>query len=182
MDAYLGHIIPFAANYAPENWLPCDGRSLKIDDYQALYVLLGKTYGGDNVTYFNLPDLRGRVPIGTGAATAETSEWALGEVVGEQTVTLTQAQMPAHTHAMQASTKPATTNAPGSHLLAKVPDGNVFYIDPPNPVPADITIDTVSLAPSAVQMAGSGQSHDNMMPSLAVGYIICVYGLFPEPV
>lgn len=181
MEAYIGQIILFAGNYAPEGWLLCNGQTLAVADYQPLFVLIGTAYGGDGMTTFKLPDLRGRVPIGLGAATAHSSARVLGQVVGEEAVTLTAAQMPVHTHALEATTAAATTNVPTGNLLAAVPAGNVFYLDPPNPVPTGVTIQTLPLAPGAVGQAFGSGPHNNIMPSLVLNYIICTSGIFPTP-
>jgi microcystin-dependent protein len=178
MDYYLGQIILFAGNYAPDGWLPCNGQLVSMNTYQALYSLIGFTYGGSG-TQFQLPDLRGRVPVST--APLQTPPLKLGNVVGTETVTLTQAQVPAHTHAVTATTAAATTNVPTGNLLAKVPDGQVFYLDPPDPVPSGVTITTVPLASDAVQSVFGGQSHNNMMPSLVLNYLICTQGIYPTP-
>jgi microcystin-dependent protein len=181
METYLGHIILFAGNYAPDGWLPCNGQILQVSQYVALASLLGKTYGGDGSTTFGLPDLRGRVPVGLGAATAATSQRTLGQTPGEEQVTLAVGQMPAHSHGVQATTNLANTNVPSGALLAAVPAGDVFYLDPPNPVPADVTIETVPLAATAVASAFNGGAHTNIMPSRVMNYIICVQGLYPTP-
>lgn len=172
MDAYLGQIILFAGNFAPKNWAPCDGRLLSIAQNQALFSLLGTIYGGNGVQTFALPDLRGRLPVGQGQA-AGGSNYTLGEAAGAETATLLSAQMPAHTHPLQASTAGATSTDPTNNVLAAVPASNVFYDVPASPAP-------IGLGPDTVAPAGGNQPHSNMMPTQTLTYLICVYGLFPS--
>lgn len=177
MDAYLGQIRLFAGNFAPNGWAICDGSSLKIADYQALYVLLANTYGGDLVTYFNLPDLRGRLPLHVGQQPAGTINYTLGQAVGAEAVTINSATLPAHTHGISATTSAATGNAPlPDSLLAKVASTAGFY-EPSGA--SDLT--TAALNGAALTAApGGGGSHENNMPTIAVNYIICLVGLFPQ--
>lgn len=130
-DGFVGEIRLFAGNYAPVNWLICDGRDVSISQYQVLYSLIGITYGGDGVNTFALPDLCGRLPMGQGTGTGLTPR-TLGQKGGEQTVTLPVNKVPVHTHQVEATTSPAVSNNPGpTVLLAAAVSGDLLYV-PPN--------------------------------------------------
>lgn len=160
----------FGGNYAPENWLPCDGRTLPIASNEVLYSLLGTTYGGDGVTSFVLPDLRGRLPIGMGQGTG-LSQRPLGQKIGAEQVTLTEAQAPAHTHAFAAGAA-ATGNSPQGQVLGAVTGFNLY---------ANAATAGASLAPGTVaQAAGGAQAHNNVMPSMPLSFIICLQGIYPS--
>jgi microcystin-dependent protein len=163
MDAYMGEIRTFAGNFAPVGWLPCDGRLLPISEYDVLYALLGTTYGGDGVSTFALPDLQGRAPMHR-----EQGSYPMGMKAGDETVTLTLPQLPVHTHAAAATNMVGTANTPTDGLWAS-PGPNVYSAS---------TDGTMNAA--AVQAQGGNQPHDNMMPFLAVTFIINVQGLFPQ--
>src|SRR6266481_8082864 len=112
---YVGEIRMFAGNFAPAGWMFCEGQLLPISQYETLFNLIGTTYGGDGQSTFALPDLRGRLPLHFG------NGFTLAETGGAETVTLTTQQIPAHTHAMIASTAPGTQNAPSNNLTAASP-------------------------------------------------------------
>lgn len=171
MDGYIGQIILFAGNYAPDNWRLCDGSLLQIAEYSALFSLIGTTYGGDGEEIFALPDLRGRAPICDGMTS--NGAYQLGQTLGSPNVTLTGAQLPLHNHFFEATSAPAVTTDPTGNLLATVPAGRVFYNAPQPPNPT-------AFASGALAPAGSNQAHDNHMPSLAVSYLICVEGVYPS--
>lgn len=162
---YLGEIRLFAGNFAPLGWMFCDGQLLSIAEYDTLFTLIGTTYGGDGESTFALPDLRGRVPVHNGG------EYIIGETGGVERVTLTQAQIPSHSHALLASTALGDQVNPAG----KVPASG-FQIAP-----------YINLAPdtgmngAAITAAGGSQPHDNLQPYLCVNYIISLYGVFPVP-
>jgi len=168
-EAYLGEIRMFGGNYAPQGWAPCDGRLVSIAENDALYALLGTLYGGDGVTTFGLPDLRGRLPIGMGQGPG-LSPRPQGQRTGVENVTLTTAQTPAHTHAFAAGG--ASSSASPQGLVPSAATGFSFYAAAPS--------DATWLNPGTVQTVGGGQPHDNVMPSLAVGFIIALEGIFPS--
>lgn len=175
MEAYLGTILAWPINYAPPGWMFCQGQLLPINQYQALYALLGTTYGGDGRTNFALPDLRGRVPVGVGQGPA-LSNHPMGEKGGSETVALTERQLPAHTHAQPASNKAATVGQPGPSAVPGAYEkerGAYYNIYSPQ---ADAN---TTLAP--VGPAGGNQPHDNMQPYLALNFIICVQGGYFPP-
>ena len=186
MDPYLGEIKLWPIARVPLGWMPCDGRLLNITEYDALYSLIGDMYGGDGMQTFALPDYRGRVPVGQGNGQG-LSPRAIGQTGGQEVVTLTVAQIPAHNHAIQATPIPATTNVPSPDVvLGKgLADRNnadktkrrddTFYSDV-----ADSSVSAkLQLGADQLAMTGSSQPHNNRMPSQAVNYIIAVEGIYP---
>lgn len=167
-DAYIGEINVFAFNYAPEGWESCDGRALRIADHQALYALIGTTYGGDGVTTFNLPDLRSRTMLHRGASRP------LGRPGGAEISA--SGQIPKHAHALFASADPGSTNDPAGALPAALAIGSEatgsYFAYAANPVEKQLSAE--ALAP-----AGSSAAHDNMQPSLTVNFCIAVTGRYP---
>jgi len=172
MEHYTGEIRMFAGNYAPQGWDLCFGQALAITDYPQLYAVLSTTYGGDGQRYFNLPDLRGRIPIHQGQGPGLSSRTA-GQEAGMETVTLSLNQLPAHNHPMQASSDAATAASPVRNVLATPADGDDIYLVPEGPS------DLVPLADNAIAEEGLGQPHTNLMPSLCIQFIIAVGGLYP---
>jgi microcystin-dependent protein len=175
MEAYVGEIRLFAGDYAPENWHICDGSTLSINSNEALYSLIGTTYGGDGATNFKLPDLRGRVAVGQGQGTGLTQR-NIASSGGSETVALDATMMPAHNHTVYAETTTATTNQPSNALLASAPATDGYYV----PLGSNDTVNSSTLNAGTVGMTGSGTAHNNMMPSMALTYIICLVGYYPE--
>jgi microcystin-dependent protein len=163
-EPFLGSIILFAGNFAPRGWAFCNGQILVISQNTALFSLLGTTYGGDGQTTFALPDLRGRVPNHFGQGPG-LSNYDLGQVGGVETVTLTSAQFPAHTHAQPATNGEQTTNRPNAALPAR---GGVYANES----------DGSALHPTS--SVGGGQPHDNLSPYLTLNYIIALEGIYPS--
>lgn len=193
-EAYIGSIVLFAGTFAPQGWFDCSGQLLPINQYQALFSILGTTYGGNGSTTFGLPDLRGRVPVGaTGQGTGLTNR-QLGQTFGTESVTLTAAQMPAHTHAIQGEVKVGVADqegnasaAPNSVLGSRALETSV---SPPTRIEVYVAggaatfnsgnkLGAVShnLAAAAV---GSNQPTSIVQPSLGLRYIICANGLYPS--
>ena len=176
MESILGEIKLWAINFAPTGWQLCDGSLLPIQSYAALYSLLGTAYGGNGTTTFALPDLRGRVPVGTGNQSGTTYD--RGMAPGQESVGLSPNQMPQHTHDVNAYN--ANGNAAGGlgHHVA----GVVTNATPPEAVnlygPAGGA--TVVLDPASVSSVGGDQAHNNMQPYLALNYYICTNGLYPQ--
>jgi microcystin-dependent protein len=162
---FVGQLKMFGGNFAPAGWAFCDGSLLPISENETLFQLIGTTYGGDGQSTFALPDLRGRVPMHTGNGVV------LAESGGVETVTLTAAQIAAHTHPLLASTNNATTSNAGGNVLAQTPSYTPYIASAPN----------VSLAAQAVTSEGGSQPHSNMQPYLCVNFIISLYGVFPSP-
>ena len=170
MDPYVGEIRIFAGPYAPQDWAFCDGTMLQVNDNQALFALIGNRYGGDGRTTFALPDMRGRLPVHQGAGTG-LSPRALASSGGTETVTLTEAQMPAHSHMLMAMTSVAGNSQPQGNMLAKV-SVPIYATEQGTP--------TVAMPADMVSAAGGGQSHNNLMPYLCLNYIIALKGIYPS--
>ena len=162
-EPFLGEIRLAGFSIAPKGWALCDGQMLPINQNQALFSLLGTTYGGDGRTNFGLPNLRGRVPIHFGDGRS------MGEAAGEEFHTLTVAEMPAHSHSVLGTTTDASQAVPNGNLLGSYNNGYG--------APASL----VSLASSVVVGTGGNQPHENRSPYLVVSYIIALQGIFPSP-
>ncbi len=161
-EPFLSEIRLMSFVFAPKGWALCNGQFLPINQNQALFALLGTTYGGNGQTTFALPDLRGKVPIHAGVG------HTLGETGGQQAVTLTQQQMPAHTHFANTANVNSNTNVPGGNLLAVA--ANMY-----GPV-ANLT----TLVPSTIGNVGGSQAHLNMQPFLTISFCIALQGIFPS--
>ena len=183
-EPFLGEIVLFGGNFAPRSWALCNGQLLSISSNQALFAILGTTYGGDGRTSFALPDLRGRVPLCEGTGPGLTSR-NLGARGGDEDVTLTSTQMPTHTHDANldfqiqgrnamANFMPPLGPAPGN-VLAMVPNVNLYSTSE-----ASLTaLGGVNFS-AAVENAGGNAPHTNMQPFLALNYIIALQGIFPS--
>lgn len=165
-EPFLGEIRTFGGNFAPTGWAPCDGRLLPIQQYTALFSLLGTTYGGDGKVTFALPDLQGRAPMHWGDGPGLTPR-RIGESAGSATVTLLQTEMPAHTHAGGASLSSSSSLSPSGNVLGDA----ALYAAPPF---------TTMMSPMAVGVTGGSQPHENRMPYLGVTFIIALQGIFPS--
>lgn len=180
MDGYLGEIRMFAGNYAPEDWAICDGSLLPIAQNEALYTLLGTTYGGDGVTNFGLPDLRGRLAVHAGQGPGMPSPHPLGQPFGSETVTLTQAAVPAHTHQWQTYPQPSTTEAPsGQTLGTNVPSSLAPTFAGIYRTTAPTAGNTGPMASQTIASTGQGGPHANVMPGLVISFIIALRGNYP---
>jgi microcystin-dependent protein len=170
VEPFLGQIEFYAFNFAPRGWAFCDGQTLPINQNQSLYALMGTTFGGDARTTFSLPDLRGRTPVhdGGGAGNGLTRR-ALGQKGGAETVTLSAAELPAHSHNL------AGTASAGNQVL---PAGNVLADDAPDETYSDAAPDTAMHA-GAIGATAAGP-HDNMPPYLVLNCAIALQGLFPS--
>lgn len=175
-DPYLGEIRLFAAGVVPRGWLPCDGRTLAIQTNAALYSLLGVQFGGDGRTTFMLPDLRGRVIAGAGVSAHSGTVYQTGAAGGVESVTLSTAQMPAHTHPVIASAaNGAFATAEGNYFAAPVASTGGGA----EPLYANDTTHKLALAPQSIDSAGGGAAHDDMQPSLVLNYCIATAGIYP---
>jgi microcystin-dependent protein len=171
VEPYVGEIRSFAGNFAPEGWALCSGQLLEISGYSALYSLLGTTYGGDGVRSFALPDLRGRALVHQGQG-AGLSNYQIGQRGGAESVAVTAAELPAHSHEMSGSSAASTSPNAGTTLtLGATPSGEPIYAPGPG---------TVDLSPQAVTNTGGGQAHQNCQPYLALSYIIALAGIYPQ--
>ena len=162
-EPFLSEIRIVSFNFAPKGWAECNGQLLPINQNQALFSLLGTTYGGNGQTTFGLPDLRGKVPIHVG------SGFTLGTTGGEQAHTLTVNEMPIHTHVLSGSSTNADAVVPTGNVLAQVADTYGL--------PAQLT----TLDPSTNGPSGGSQAHQNMQPYLTLNYCIALQGIFPSP-
>jgi microcystin-dependent protein len=167
-NPYLGQIMWTAANYCPNGWSAANGQLLPIAQNQALFALLGTSFGGNGQTTFALPDLRGRVVLAGGQGSGLTNR-NVGAAGGTETVALTVAELPAHTHGLQATARKATQNIPTGKYLAKADNyraaaGNF-----------------VSMGAAAIGATGGSQPHENMPPFVTLTACIAMQGVFPSP-
>lgn len=176
MEGYIAEIRLFAGNFAPRGWAFCQGQILSIAQNTALFALLGTTYGGNGQTTFALPDLRGRVPVGTGQGPG-LSNVTLGEVGGAPTHTLIITEMPAHNHTAQTTVNAAatgtTTSPSGNYPAGSTARDNIYNNT------SNATMNP-GMAQTMVGIAGGSQPHNNMQPYLGLNYIICMEGIFPS--
>jgi microcystin-dependent protein len=160
-EPFIGEVRAVGFPFAPKGWALCNGQLLSIAQNQALFAILGTTYGGNGIQTFGLPDLRGRTPVGTGASIQ------LGEMGGQATHALLSTEIPAHVHGLAASTADgvgdATNQVPAAAKMYVAPGGALAPMDP-----------------SMIAVAGSSQPHPNMQPYLAVNYVIALTGIFPS--
>lgn len=169
-EQYLGEIRMFAGNFAPRDWALCDGRILQIFAYEELYDLIGTTYGGNGVTTFALPDLRGRIPIQHSAPwDPEGKGFKLGAVGGVEEVTLAYNQIPPHTHTPAGQRGRGSQPGPKGGLWAQS-DQKQFTTE---------TGDLIRMPVNAIGPAGTSQPHTNLMPYLCVNFIIALHGAYP---
>jgi microcystin-dependent protein len=163
---YVGEIRMFAGTFAPSGWMFCEGQLLPISQYDTLFNLIGTTYGGDGQSTFALPDLRGRIPMHMG------NSFTLGETGGSETVTLTTAQIPAHSHSLQGTGNFASTSSPQGAVPAAA---NVVNVDAYGTDQPSITV-----SPSSIGAGGGSQPHNNFQPYLCLSFIISLFGIFPS--
>ncbi|HEX8710118.1 MAG TPA: tail fiber protein [Pyrinomonadaceae bacterium] len=166
-DPYIGEIRMFGGSFAPAGWAFCQGQDVAISQNDALFMLLGTTYGGDGQSTFGIPDLQGRIPIHAG--TLNGTPYTLGEKSGTETVTLTTQQMPIHNHAFIASQNVAGDTEPTNKMVGQSALVQLYIEDVP----------TAALSPLTLLPVGGSQPHGNMMPYLCVSFIISLYGIYP---
>ena len=165
-EPFLSEIRLMSFGFPPRGWAFCDGQLLPINQNQALFALLGTTFGGNGTTNFALPYLRGRTPIHVG------SGHTLGERAGEQSHTLTTAELPTHTHLWGANSAPATTNMPDSTTVLAQSVGDNAWAAPTN---------LTTMAANSNLNVGGSQAHQNMQPYLTLNFSIALQGIFPSP-
>jgi microcystin-dependent protein len=170
MDPFLGEIRLFAGIFAPQGWNFCDGTLLPISNNDALYALIGNTYGGDGQSTFALPDLRSRVPLHQGQDTLGNT-YSIGSTGGSESVTLTSAQIPAHGHTFNVQTIKGTSDDPTGNFLCTPADPNCLLFRS--------TTANVALAGGTVGPSGGGSPHENRQPFVAINFIIALEGIFP---
>ena len=165
-EPFLSEIKVVSFNFPPQGWAFCNGQLLPINQNQALFALLGTTYGGDGRVNFALPDLRGRAPL------HRSVDVTLGEKAGQEAVTLAAGQMPAHTHTLTATSDLANASVPGGAVPAAKPRGGINRY---GPVGSDTVMGASSLATS-----GGSQPHANMQPFTVLNWVIAMQGIFPS--
>lgn len=162
-EPFLSEIKLVSFNFPPKGWALCNGQLLPINQNQALFALLGTTYGGNGQTTFALPNLRGRVPTHVG------NGHTLGEAAGSTSVTVNIQQLPTHTHLVQASNNPADLDDPTGNVLGQA-GANVYAAFQ----------SAAAMGPQMVTNVGGSQPHNNMMPYLVLNFIIALQGIFPS--
>lgn len=181
MDAFVGEVMAFGGNYAPVNWALCQGQTVSISQYQALFALISTTYGGNGTSDFGLPNLQGNIPVGMGQGTGLTNH-TLGQSFGVSTVTLGTANLPNHTHTLLADSSNQSPQAsPANAYLTSTLTANAAassgYV-----APTGTSTPAVAMAPQTVQ-AGGGSFNpyplNNFMPTLGMTMMICLQGLYP---
>ncbi|MBW2273774.1 MAG: phage tail protein [Deltaproteobacteria bacterium] len=167
-EPFVGEIRMFAGNFAPRGWAYCDGQLLAVSQNDALFSLFGTIYGGDGRTTFGLPDMRGRVPIHFGNGPGLSSR-NIGSKGGSEKVTVTTNQLPSHTHTWSASSDPAEDTDPATHTTATPTSSNIYGSGTP-----------IAMSSEGTTSTGGGGSHDNMMPTLCVHFIVALFGVYPS--
>ncbi len=162
-EPFLGEIRMMSFNFPPRGWALCNGQVLPINQNQALFSLLGTTYGGNGQTTFGLPDLQGSAPLHAG------NGHTLGERGGEQSHTLSITELPMHTHILSASSSDASSGSPTGNVFGRAL-GNVYAAGQ----------DLTSMNAEAVANVGGGQAHENMQPYLTISFCIALQGIYPS--
>lgn len=170
MDAFMGMIMPFAGNFAPPGWMMCNGQTLNISQYSALYAILGTSYGGDGRSTFALPNLNGRALVGAGQLSGG-SNYVVGQTGGAEKVTLNTNQLPTHNHTLNGVGAPGTAPGVGGNMLA---GSGTAHIYAPASTGAATPMDN-----SSISSVGAGQPVPTTTPYQCITYIICVSGIFP---
>jgi microcystin-dependent protein len=170
-NPYIGEIRMFGGSFAPAGWAFCWGQIMPISQNDALYTLIGTTYGGDGEETFALPNLAGRVPVHQGQGPGISQNYVLGEMAGVESVTITTQQLPIHNHGFIATTLGGNSNNAPNNFIAAGPSIDLFYEDE-NP--------TVNFNANMLTPVGGSQPHENLQPYLAISFIISLFGRFPN--
>lgn len=170
-EPFIGSIMMFGFNFAPLDWAFCNGDSLSIANYTTLFALIGTNFGGDGVQTFNLPDMRGRVPVHQGQA-AGFPQFSMGQRGGEETVTLNASQMPIHNHTVNANSASGDTGDPKSAIFANSGATDREYLS--------TGAANIHMSSQTMTSNGGNQPHDNMQPFLTVNFCIAFNGIFPS--
>lgn len=175
-DWFIGEIRLFPMNWAPEGWHVCDGSAMQIQQNQALYSLIGNTYGGDLKTYFNLPDLRGRVPVDQNTNDS-SGDYVRGKALGAETVGLTAQQTPYHMHTLNVLNMVGPVAGPAGNTISGTGTNPLIPVAPnlfaaPGGAP-------IPLNPGVLSSAGASAGHNNMQPFLVLNFCIATTGLYP---
>lgn len=169
---FVGQIIPVAFTFAPQGWFLCDGSLKPIATYDALYNLIGTTYGGDGQSTFGVPDLRGRAALAFGNRPG-FSTYVIGQTVGAESVTLTAGQTASHSHTLNFSANAGNLTVPAAGLAAGTNSQNAVNAYAPKPA-------TTGLASGSITSSSGGQPHENRQPFLVINYIIAWAGTYPS--
>jgi microcystin-dependent protein len=169
-EPFVGEIRMFGGSFAPRSWALCDGQLLAVNQNDALFSLLGTTYGGDGRTTFGLPDLRGRIPLHAGSGPGLTPR-SLGSRSGTESNTLNANQLPAHNHIFNGTTNPAGDTSPAGNLPGTAAGSNLYN---------NASANLVAMDADMVATNGGGGSHNNVMPFLCVNFIIALFGIYPS--
>jgi len=200
MEGTIGEIRGFAGNFNPMYWAICQGQTLQITQYTALFSIIGTYYGGNGQTTFMLPDLRGRIPVSAGQGTGLAINWSLGEYSGSEKTQLTIANLPTHNHPAATSSMTVTGTATGNitpsccsevgdkmsavgNVLSSISSGYVIPGDADSnmaPISASLTVNGTVAGMVTIGNTGSAQLVSNIQPSLAINWIICLNGEFPS--
>ncbi len=165
-EPFIGEIRMFGGSFAPAGWAFCSGQLMPISENDALFNLIGTTYGGDGQETFALPDLQGRIPMHPGS-----NHPTIGEKGGTESVTLNTNQIPSHTHPALCNSNNGTQSTPLQNFWSA--SAVQLYVDPGNAVP-------IAMAPQNVGPAGGSQPHENMGPFLVISFILSLFGVFPH--
>jgi microcystin-dependent protein len=167
MEPFLGQLMLVPYDFAPNGWALCNGQLMSIAQNEALFAVIGTTYGGDGVSTFALPDLRGRVPVSSGQGPG-LSSYSVGETYGAESVTLNTTQIPSHTHAVNCDSAKGKQAAPTGHYLAEA--SSKIYASTAN----------AQMYAGMIEATGGGAAHENRQPSLVLNWIIALQGIFPS--
>ncbi len=173
MDAFIGTVMMFGGNFAPKGWALCDGSLLAISSNQALFSILGTTYGGDGRTTFALPDLRGRIPMHPGSGPGLTTR-QLGQKLGTETHTMSVNEMPSHNHRVTVVDELVDANVPDEILIGDFGPSNAYKKEPFDTSKFNEAHD------SFIKNTGGGKAFNLEQPSLCVNFIICLVGIYPS--
>lgn len=168
-EAFIGEIRLLPYTYAPKFWAWCNGQIIQINQNQALYSLLGTTFGGDGINTFGLPDLRGRIPLHVGSGQGLTPR-SWGQKGGSEQVVLTESQIPSHTHPLQGTTAAGNSNLPQNNIVANNSENNY----------QNALTNPVAMSNQVLGSSGGNQGHENRQPFLGLNYCICLQGYFPS--
>ena len=166
---YIGELRMFGGNFAPVGWAFAAGQLIPISQNDALFNLIGTTYGGDGQNTFALPDLQGRLPVHQGQGPGISQSYVIGETGGVETVTLTTNQIPSHSHAFFGSTAIAQNTQPTDSIVAQSATVQLFISD----------VASSGFDANMVQPVGGSQPHENLQPFLCVSFIVSLFGIFP---
>jgi microcystin-dependent protein len=169
MAPYIGEIRMFGGNFPPNGWMLCEGQTLPIAENDALFTLIGTTYGGDGRETFNLPNLASRVPVHMGTGPDGTT-YQIGEMSGTEQETLTIQQIPSHTHPLLGSTASGSQAGPSNNVLATSTVIQPYAAETPG----------TNMAASSIGPSGGSQPHENTQPFLCINFIISLFGIFPS--